>query len=266
MTPREASEVLAQYRSGELAPEQRDRFFADLLDNQELYNAFAEQQIFSELFAVAGRTTRAKLAAQKRFLQWPRPRWMWGIGIAFAAVIAVAILVDLPFQRHTAITAPETKQAKTPVGAQQFPPTGGSAQSAGHRSTPEPDSYRGDSTRSQARLEVFGFVLLPTDRGGASQNVLHFGSAAETVRLDIPLDDPFQKYTATLTTAGGERIIRVFQNVKFSGLRSGAKRLTIRVPSNLLPNGDYVLVLSAVGQQGTSESVAGYSFRVVRQH
>ncbi len=129
----------------------------------------------------------------------------------------------------------------------------------------QPQPGIGGTKARQAQKEVFAFLLLPGERGASSENVLRFGPAVKAVLFEIPFhEDPSQRYSVRLATAGGESISR-FSGLTSSRLHRGETGLTIRVPSNLLADGDYIVIVSVGSRQGTAD-LADYSFRAFGAH
>jgi hypothetical protein len=95
------------------------------------------------------------------------------------------------------------------------------------------------------------------------------GSQAETPRLFIPAgtervrlqlklkDDDYRRYRLSLETADG-RAIRTLENLK----PDPAKIFTMTIPSRLFTNGEYVLALSGVNDNGEIDSLSKSLFRV----
>lgn len=116
----------------------------------------------------------------------------------------------------------------------------------------------------QAQTGVVGFLLLPGERGASSENVLRFAPTVKTVLFEIPLqEDSSPRYSVRLTTAVGESI-STFGGLTSSRLHRGETGLSIRVPSNRLVDGDYIVIVSVASRKGSTE-LAGYSFRVIRR-
>lgn len=267
MTRDEAFEALAHYRAGELSLEQRDQFFAELLENQELYNTFAEQQIFSELLADPGvrRDAKLVLGSSKRLSdRLRRPSWMWAVGVAAVGALLLAITIDLRVQKRPTSRA-EIVERKPPPALHNNPSNPAAAPNTDFGRGSQPQPHIGGPKIPQAQSDIFAFVLMPTERGEGSENVLRLSPATKAILLEVPIEaNSVQHYSATVAAACGENI-RTFNALKPARLPGGQSGFQIRVASRLLPDGDYILTLSTVDQDGTEESAGGYSFRVTRQ-
>ena len=267
MTRDEAFEALAQYRAGELSLEKRDQFFAELLDNQELYNTFAEQQIFSDFLADPGVRRDAELVlrpSRRQSDRLRRPSWMWAVGLAAVGALLLTIAIDLRLQKRPTSRA-EIVERKPPPALHNNPPNPAAVPNADLGANSQPQPHIGRPKTSQAQSDIFAFVLMPTERGEGSENILRLSPAIKTILLEVPIEaNSVQHYSATLAAAGGENI-RTFNAIAPARLRGGQSGLRIRVASKLVPDGDYILTFSTVDQDGTEESAGGYSFRVIRQ-
>ena len=100
------------------------------------------------------------------------------------------------------------------------------------------------------------FTLLPMqDKGEQSINL---GSRQpRTVQLDLVKADgspEYQSYSATLKTANGG-VVSAFPKLK---------SMHLQIPTRKLANGNYVLFLDGVKQDGSPEPVSRYAFSVHR--
>lgn len=263
MTREEALQLFAEYNTGELGPEKRDQLFAELMENQDLYNAFAEQQIVSELFAdpVVRREARAVLSERNPIrARFPRLAWIWGLGLASAAVLSLMILVHLHNQSQHAQPS-EIAQGKLGREKPQvvMPPT---VQNPGEGTASTQESPPGTPQKQQPRL--LAFALLPGTRSAGADNTLHLAPTIQTVLLTAALGEGgLRTYSAVLATANG-KTIRTFEGLQPRATQGGEKTVTTRVPAQLLPPGDFTLILSGIDEQGKQQTVGGYSFHVVR--
>jgi hypothetical protein len=100
--------------------------------------------------------------------------------------------------------------------------------------------------------------------GGKGQNSLSLSTGISKVVLLLPRDhEESLIYSVVLETAEGKR---VWQNENIEGLmaRNGSKIISVKVSSNVLNRGDYVLRLFRNASGGTGYEVDAYSFRVMK--
>lgn len=102
-------------------------------------------------------------------------------------------------------------------------------------------------------------------RGGETKQkdlVIPPGISSVVLRLPISTDD-YMTYEADLQTAEGLEI----QSAKgLTRRKSGPQTVvTLRIPSNLLGSGDYIVVLSGTDESGKVQPVGSYAFRAVRK-
>ncbi|MEO6390625.1 MAG: hypothetical protein ABIP75_02165 [Pyrinomonadaceae bacterium] len=110
---------------------------------------------------------------------------------------------------------------------------------------------------------VAGFTLLPgMVRGGAGVQLVVPAGTTE-VRLTLSLEGAdFPKYRINLSTPEGKRILTRDLRASSTGKTN---QLTFGIPAGSLDNGDYVLELSGANTKDAWESVADYTFRIVKK-
>ncbi|HKQ51059.1 MAG TPA: hypothetical protein VJT74_01730 [Pyrinomonadaceae bacterium] len=120
---------------------------------------------------------------------------------------------------------------------------------------------------TEALLASVAFDLKPgTVRGGGAQT-LEVPEKATFVLLQVRVetDSGHKNYRAGIETADGREVWRA---ESFKPPRRARARGAVELPAvraRLLPPGDYVLVLSGQRRDGDFESVADYSFRILRK-
>lgn len=126
------------------------------------------------------------------------------------------------------------------------------------------DSAPSRETPKKALPVVATFTLQPgMVRGESGSSPLALSNGATEVRLQLMLEsEDYKQYRATLSTAEGRKI---WGHVVTKGASNKSANLTLSLPADLLKSGDYVLDLSGANADGKWESVADYSFRVVRR-
>ncbi len=190
------------------------------------------------------------------------------LGFGVAAALLVILLGGLWFLTEK-LRTPAPEQAKIiqppPVIPRESPTPGG---------TPEPQQLAGDEvtpirtpvteTPERTAPVLATFTLTPgLVRGAGGAEPLVLRAVVTDVRLRLTLDsEPYEKYRATISTPEGTR---VWSGELSNGSSKKSSLLNLSLPANLFKNGDYVLDLSGANAPGKWESVADYSFRIVKK-
>jgi hypothetical protein len=105
---------------------------------------------------------------------------------------------------------------------------------------------------------VLAFSLMPGVRGEGDRNLVTMPAGVHRIRLQLGLeaDRGFQQYAATIETAGGNRVWQGGQ------LAQTKNEVRVTVSSALFRAGEYAIRLVGIAPDGSTEDVAGYSFRV----
>lgn len=112
------------------------------------------------------------------------------------------------------------------------------------------------------RMSVFSFLLSPirVRTGDSSQQQMVISRDVGLVRLRMTVEQgDSRKFQATIRTVGGEQIW------DRQSITPRSNVVSINVPANRLPMGDYILRLSAKNSSGEMEEVNRYYFRVIRK-
>ena len=191
------------------------------------------------------------------------------LGFGFAAAMLVIVLGGLWFLADKLRTRPAPEQAQIiqpPLVIPRESPTPGE--------TPEPQQLTGDEVKPirtpgvetpERTAPVFAiFTLTPgLVRGESGADSLVLRTVVTEVRLRLTLEgEPYEKYRATVSTPEGTS---VWSGELSSGSSKKSSLLTPSLPAKLFKNGDYVLALSGANAPGKWESVADYSFRIVKK-
>ena len=100
-------------------------------------------------------------------------------------------------------------------------------------------------------------------RGGDQANSVRVAAGTALLRLELLLEsDSHPRYRPVLTTVAGDEVWS--QRAIPATARAGEPVVAIELPATLLGDGDYILTLSGIGPDGTSEELAPYSFRIER--
>jgi hypothetical protein len=217
-------------------------------------------------------------AAPDRVPDRPVPWWQFlsggvvrrpAIGYAFAAVFLVMVLGGVWFVIDRWRTRPAPEQAKgvqstpvtslepAPIRPTELPPVARSEQPSPARETP--------NRSASVPAPVIATFTLPLGlaRGASAAVPLILPAGATEVRLRLTLEgEPYRNYRAVLSTPEGRRVSsRDVTNAP----PMKSSDLTLSFPAELLTSGDYVLDLSGANAPGKWESVADYSFRIVKK-
>ena len=203
--------------------------------------------------------------------------------LAASAVVVVAVVVWLAFERMRAPVKPE--QARTEDAAPRKPeqPSQDAARNGNEAAsnqqgegapppqesinatpdaarTPEPKPER---ETPRARPVFATITLAPGSlRDGAEGGNLSVPRAATHLRVRLQLEeDNYRSYRAIVSTPEGRKI---WAGAARKDRATDAHSVTVTLPADTLPRGDYVVELSGV-TGGRSEPAAAYSFRVTRE-
>ena len=290
-------DLIDAYVRGELSVNRRAQFekhFLSLPQRRERVG-FA-----SELLRPVAQTSASTHSAtvNERTLSWwqsmfPLPRF----SLAVAAVLLVAVaLASIWFafdrnERRARLAREEAEHRARPQSNRTASPPQQTAKQDGlpnEESAPE----RAASPQPQTKDEVPARVSRPTNNslmppaqsprasaaiasltlspdlvrsaGEANRFVLTRGTDMVRLRLALNGDDRHKNYRASLQTVDGKGIWSRRAHAAQSS-RSGAKAVTLQLPARLLSTGDYILTLSRVTADGSTESVAEYYLKVEKE-
>ena len=223
MNRSEAEKLIPQYFRGELSAREREELVRAVLEDQDLYNAFAEQQVPSELLddtevrARIDRTLRPSVSQSRRLVRALvdlQPKWRFAL-VAFVLVcVASSLLVIRRF---------------------------------GATSTPIPP---------------IALTLTPLERGSGSAEILRVPPGNHVVVLTALVNGEFSgTYSAVIDGPGRGEID--FKGLRPDSGPPGFRSVAIHIPSNRLTPGNYTLTLYASDDGSRSNPVAGYIFSVV---
>jgi hypothetical protein len=260
-------DLIDAYVRGELHASERELFERWLLASQNLRERveFA-QTLFN---SVSGKAVPARVP--DRPVSWwrslarafvsRRP----ALAFAFAAALLVIVLGGLWLLTERRRTRPSSEQAKaiqpTPVTPRESSTPNAPAEAQQARNE-ERTPARETPTRPAPVIATF--TLVPgLVRGENGAGALALPAGATEVRLRLTLEgERYQKYRATLSTPEGRTVWSIEVT---NGPSMKSTHLTASIPADLLKNGDYVLDLSGAKPAGGWESVADYSFRIVKK-
>jgi len=195
------------------------------------------------------------------------------LSFTLAAALLVVIFGGLWLLRETARTRftsePEqARQTMTPTS----PPLESTSPPANvplereqsQREKENSNSAPSRETPKKTSPVIATFTLLPgMVRGESGAGALILPDGATEVRLRLMLEgEDYKQYRATLLTPEGRKL---WGRVVAKGTSKKSGNLGLSLPANLLKSGDYVLGLSGANSDGKWESVADYSFRILRK-
>lgn len=196
-------------------------------------------------------------------------------GFTMAAVVALLVVVLgglwVLTERTRTPSAPQEAQVSPPINAPPMPVTPRETPSPQIAEAERPPSNSGKETTELPTREtpkrtapvVATFTLLPGALRGESGTRLVLPAGTTEARLRLGMEgEAYKKYRATLWTPEGRQ---VWSRGITNGSSPNSARLTLSLPANLLKNGDYVLSVSGANADGDWQSVADYSFRVVKK-
>lgn len=193
--------------------------------------------------------------------------------VQFAGAFAVLVLLGAGIwylNRNT-----NTEQAKVVPAPHDTPAANQAAITPSPSVTPQP---MGSNTKAEPRpaeprpsptpaVSVPRAVTLALSTGGLRGSgsgkipTLSILRATREVNLTFRIaDNAFPDYRYSLRTAAGANVVGP---TKVSAARSGSgAAFTIKVPTERLPGGDYILTLSGVGSDGSTDDISRSLFRV----
>jgi hypothetical protein len=215
---------MPQYFRGELSSAERAEFIQAVLEDQDLYNAFAEEEILKQL--MRDREIRARIDAAtlptvgrgRKLLQTLAPvslKWR----LAMAALVLLLIISPVILINRFAGTVPST-------------------------------------------LPSVPLLLMPAERGSSSGAILRLPPQNHEIVLTVRMSGEWQgAYSAVLD--GPRRGEMAWKGLHSEPGPNGFQNITIRLFSNLLTPGNYTLTLYTSDDGFGSKAVANYVFSVV---
>jgi hypothetical protein len=265
MPNEEALRLLAAHGRGALTDAQRAQLADYLLADQDLFGAFAEEQLLSEALEdkTFRRSVMAALAQRNGWGKAFRLRWIgymprgWALGAATLGLLAVSV---------GAVLFLIGRGTKTQMAGLKLPEIRESGNSQSPKPTNAAEAPRGTPVVPDSSDHVLAILLAPSVRSAGVGNTIRLTRAAKRIRLqaDVGMND-FAEYVIEIQTAEG-RPIREWTGI-MPGRSPGDKgrRVSIEAPSSVLPAGDYILNLFGVEPDGKKELVDGFSFHVVSE-
>jgi hypothetical protein len=194
------------------------------------------------------------------------------LSFALAAALLVVVLggVWLLIERGRTRSTTDAEQARQTVApaptheSTSLPTNAPLEQEPSHQEKETSISAPSRESPKRAAPVVATFTLQPgMVRGESGSSPLALPGGATEVRLRLMLESgDYKQYRAALSTAEGRKL---WGRVVTNRTSKKSEQLALSLPAELLKSGDYVLGLSGANADGKWESVADYSFRVVRK-
>lgn len=257
------NDLIDAYVRGRLSAADRKEFEKHYLSSQQRRKRL---QFAAALVEVSRELRQSEGAAEPSFwnrlgssLREPVLRWQWSL--AAAAVAAILVIAGLQEAKERRLQLATLHQPATrPTGETQTPtPAQREAHKTGESSGPE------IAQLNRHELDEFTVQLSAGISRSAGSKLKTFAiPQAPWIVFRLILDeDEHATYAAALETAEGKQI-KTFGGLK-SQVGGGNAIVVLRVPSNLVQAGDYVITLRTVGTTSESqEDIDTYIFRIVK--
>ena len=273
------------------ARRERLQLVRDLDDHAAVLHAAKTNPRAGETPAPVSESRRARsFASRLRSLVGPlRPRFALAPAFALAALFVLVCFVGwrLMFDRNDtrseqarSAPTPATKQAdsaNTPADTSaQTPPADASQVAAANQPPAKPetdtsggsDAVKAATPPGRAAAPIYALILSPlsTRDAGDGTPPLRLPSAANgALRLRMMLDDAGEVATvrAQVHTAGGAEVF-ARGNLRVRR-RRGVSFVSLKMATESLADGDYIVKLTGTEASGEVTVVARYSFSIIRQ-
>jgi hypothetical protein len=278
----EEDELIDDYLWGNLSPDEREGFHQTFLCTKERQDKLRFARAFQDYVQRNSAESEPVSGWWQRFsvgLLSPSP----AAGYAFAALLIVAISgslwMNLRFQRRLDEVSGEN--ARLSQSEQELQEELSTERSRRDEMAADLSQERSERERLQREVDalakgssvstagsvptVASFLLAPglLRGGGDTERVLiPSGASLVELQLDVGLDD-YGSYRVALRDVNGDEILTQSQ---LRGETVSEKAVvTVTLPANLLPHGDYSLRVSGITTGGDVELVARYYFRAIPQ-
>jgi hypothetical protein len=128
------------------------------------------------------------------------------------------------------------------------------------------DSPANSNTSAPDRRPTFPAIVLASrsTRGGGERKRAVIEPGMESLQVELVLrTKAYDTYKAVLQDETGKDL-QVFEPLKPKQV-AGSNRVSLKIPTSILPGGDYVLRLSGAASQSDFEETGSYYFRVIKQ-
>jgi hypothetical protein len=260
------NDLIDSYVRGKLSDLDRQEFERQYLGSAQRR---ARVQFASALLEISREPRQVASVQKASFWHWlpfpfgrARPMLQWGLAVGAMTMILAIGWLKMTHDRglHAALPSPHGEQSGKP----QSPTTATPIPSG-------PDASNGSTAGTEIaklekpELDAFTVQLTPgiSRSGGTVAKVFAVPPRTSWINLRLALDDDDHRaYAAVVETAEGNVVQRV-DGLK-SQLLGGNKVVDLRLSSDLIRAGDYVIRLNGTsGTKGSEEEVEVYGFRTV---
>jgi hypothetical protein len=195
-----------------------------------------------------------------------RPTLAFMLAAALAVVVFGGMWFLIERMRHRRPVPQQAQSEQTAATGQSqesTPPLTATGQEPSPQEKETPMPAASQATPKRAVAATATFTLLPGMVRGEGGSQINLPAGTAEVRLRLGMEDAaYNKYRATLYTPEGKqlwsRVVATQPSIK-------SAYITVSFPAALLKGGDYVMAVSGADVDGKWESVADYSFRVVKK-
>ena len=257
------NDLIDAYVRGRLSAGDRKEFEKYYLSSQQRRERV---QFAAALAEVSREAKQSKAVAEASFwdrlrslFNEPALRWQWSLATAAVAAVLVIAGLQVSKERRLQLAQLHQPEARSTGETQTRTPTNGEAPKTGESSNPEIAELN--------RHELDGLTIQLSAgisrSAGSKLNVFAIPKAPWIIFRLVLDEDEHATYAAALETAEGKQIETI------GGLKSqvvgGNSFVVLRVPSNLVPAGDYVITLRAAGTTSDrEEDIDTYTFRATK--
>jgi hypothetical protein len=265
-------ELIRDYIVGELAPKQRALFETHFLNSERRRKKYESARNLTTYLADAylpqPLPVRSKKTLLARFFGEGNRSLLIQAAGAMTAVLLLAFLGVLWTSRQDLIASGE-QIALAPKPEPPVVPITPGAQAAGtQRSRITSISAQPKSSRAEkATSSTLAFFLpIAAVRGGGRDEIkeLKIPTKAQAVQLDLSLIEwEYPRYNVSVKTIDGKQVVHR-ENLTPRKTRKG-RVLTVSIPSKLLPDAEFVLNISGVGDAGEPKMIEESFFSIKRE-
>ena len=127
----------------------------------------------------------------------------------------------------------------------------------------KPRQKPNDQPNPSAISNFASILLFPSGTRGGGANVLPVSPATSEIRVDLSLEAvEYARYRVVIQNSAGKAIFQKSVRVRHTG---SGPILSIRIPAQRFPQGDYQIYVSGLTSSGVLDPVEDYVFRVTEK-
>jgi len=269
-------ELVDDYASGALAAGERERFESYFLATAERKQKLGFARSLKRY--VAKVTAPVPAPAKEPFFHALVAGWRGlspGLGVSLAAALLIVLAGGVwslsllqqvgDLEQQVAEERARSRELAASIERERQERTALAQQNSARGAPPEPVAARTAQALPRPPSAVFVLTAGLLRSGGETQRVIvPPGSSLPSLvelRLELAADE-YPRYQAALSDAEGEALWTL-SRLK-STRAEGRTFVPLRLPSDLLPRGDYSLKLEGLTDSGDREPIGRYDFRVPR--